>query len=62
MLPTRAWELDLAQKTGFTVSMLRFAVSFFASVPVAITLGRLKSPKGERPMFTLMFSVEGRVI
>lgn len=46
-IPYAAWEEDLAALVGATPSLLRFAVSFFASVPIGAGLRYVKSPKGE---------------
>lgn len=44
-IPYAAWEEDLAALVGATPSLLRFAVSFFASVPIGAGLRYVKSPK-----------------
>ena len=46
LIPPQQWEMNLVNSTGFTLSMIRFAVAFFASLPVAMILRRITSPKG----------------
>lgn len=44
LLPPQAWEVSFAAHAGLTLSMVRFAIAFFSSVPVAMLLRRIKSP------------------
>ncbi|KAK9810978.1 hypothetical protein WJX73_003119 [Symbiochloris irregularis] len=44
-IPVSQWETDLAFSLGQTVSMLRFAIAFFASVPIGAGLRLIKDPK-----------------
>jgi H+/gluconate symporter-like permease len=47
LIPPQPWEYQLAEKTGFTMSMLRFAIAFFSSIPVAIIFRRIPSVRGK---------------
>ena len=53
LLPPQQWELDLAAKGDLTLSMLRFAIAFFTSIPVAIIFRRIPTPKGDFRHFCL---------
>ena len=45
-IPFANWEYNVAESLGVTASLLRFAISFFASVPVGAGLQFIKNPKG----------------
>ena len=47
LLPPQPWEYDLANRTGFTLSSLRFAFAFFSSIPVAIIFRRIPNATGK---------------
>jgi hypothetical protein len=47
LLPPQPWEFELAEKAGLTMSMLRFAIAFFMSVPIAIVFRRIPSVRGK---------------
>lgn len=46
-IPVFRWEEQLADSLGVTASLLRFAISFFASVPINAGLRLVKDPKGK---------------
>lgn len=45
ILQPLGWELDIASYTGFTITMIRFAIAFFSSIPIAIMLRNVPTPK-----------------
>ncbi|KAK9819931.1 hypothetical protein WJX72_004021 [[Myrmecia] bisecta] len=47
------WEVDAMAKLGFTLSMLRFSVSFFASIPIGAMLRYIPSVPG-RHLFSFL--------
>ena len=47
LIPLQTWELDAVAASGLTISQLRFTLSFFLSIPVAIVLRLLPTPKSE---------------
>ena len=46
LIPVFDWERDAAASIGQTVSVLRFMLCFFASVPVSIVFKQVPTAKG----------------
>lgn len=53
LIPLQPWELDASAASGLTISQLRFTLSFFLSIPVAIVLRKLPTPKS-RHLFSVL--------
>lgn len=46
LIPVFDWERDAAASMGQTVSVLRFMLCFFASVPISIVFKQVPTAKG----------------